>query len=201
MIVAVTSPVLSFAVKPTLLGEKVLLRPVAVTDTPGLVELLNDPQVRRLTGSHLRVPPESERERAEQWYASRAGQDDRLDLAVVERATGGYVGEVVLNELDTDNRSCGFRIALVGPRAFGRGLGTEATRLILTYAFETVGVHRVELEVFAFNPRARHVYERVGFLHEGTKRQALCWQGDWVDTHIMAVLADDWAAHHGRPRP
>ena len=201
MIVAMTSIALSFAVKPTLLGEKVLLRPVAVTDTPGLVELLNDPEARRLTGTHTRVWSETERERAEQWYASRAEQTDRLDLAVVERSTGGYVGEVVLNELDPDNRSCGFRIALVGPRVFGRGFGTEATRLILAHAFETVGVHRVELEVFEFNPRARHVYERVGFVHEGTKRQALHWHGEWVDTHIMAVLADDWAAHRGRPRP
>lgn len=183
------------------LGEKVLLRPVVVTDAPGLVELLNDPEARRLTGTHTRVPSEAERERAEQWYASRAEQTGRLDLAVVERSSDGYVGEAVLNELDPDNRSCGFRIALVGPRVFGRGFGTEATRLVLAHAFQTVGVHRVELEVFEFNPRARHVYEQVGFVHEGTKRQALHWHGEWVDTHIMAILADDWAAHRGRPQP
>ena len=56
-------------------------------------------------------------ERAEQWYSSRAAEDDQLDLAVVEQATGEYVGEVVLNDLHADNRSCSFRIALVGPRA------------------------------------------------------------------------------------
>jgi RimJ/RimL family protein N-acetyltransferase len=200
MIVGMTSHTLSFAVRPTLIGEKVLLRPVAVTDTPGLVELLNEPDVRRLTGTHTRVPPEMERERAEQWYSSRAEQDDRLDLAIVEQTTGGYVGEVVLNELDVDNRSCGFRIALVGPRTFSRGYGTEATRLILAHAFDAVGVHRVELEVFAFNPRARHVYEQVGFVHEGTKRQALQWQGEWVDSHLMAILAEDWFTHRGRRR-
>src|SRR5262245_27634180 len=136
MIVTMTSAVLSFAVRPTLVGEKVLLRAITVIDAPGLVELLNDPEVRRLTGPRVPVSPETEREHAERWYASRAEHDDRLDLAIVEHATGGYVGEVVLNELDADNRSCGFRIALVGPRAFGRGLGTEATELILAHAFE-----------------------------------------------------------------
>lgn len=142
----------SFAVKPTLVGERVLLRPVAAGDAAGLVEILNDPEVRRLTGTHSQASSGAELERAEQWYSSRAGYDNRLDLAIVEQRTNSYVGEVVLNELDADNRSCSFRIALVGPRVFGRGYGTEATRLVLSHAFGAVGVHRVTLEVFAFNP-------------------------------------------------
>ncbi|MFB9236324.1 GNAT family N-acetyltransferase [Plantactinospora siamensis] len=192
-------PTPSFAVKPTLVGQRVLLRPVAADDAVGLVEMLNDPEVRRLTGTRRQARPGTELERAEQWYSSRSADENRLDLAIVERHTNSYVGETVLNELDADNRSCSFRIALVGPRAFGRGYGTEATRLILSHAFGTVGMHRVALEVFAFNPRARHVYEQVGFVHEGTKRQALHWQGDWIDAHIMAVLAEDWSAHCGYP--
>lgn len=199
MIVAMAPLIPSFAVKPTLVGERVLLRPVAVDDAAGLVEMLNDPEVRRLTGTRRQVRSGTELERAEQWYSSRAADYDRLDLAIVEQHTDSYVGEAVLNELDADNRSCSFRIALVGPRAFGRGYGTEATRLILSHAFETVGLHRVALEVFAFNSRAQHVYEQVGFVCEGTKRQALHWQGAWVDAHIMAVLAEGWSAHRGYP--
>lgn len=164
-----------------------LLRPVGPGDVPGLLELLRDEESARLTGSHAEIDPAV----AENWYATRGEHDDRLDLAIVEREGGAYVGEVVVNELDPDNRSCGFRICLIGPRAFGRGYGTEATRLILAHVFDTVGVNRVELEVYAFNPRARHVYEKVGFVHEGTKRQALLWDGEWVDAHLMAVLASD----------
>lgn len=185
---------LSFAQKPTLVGDLVLLRPVGAGDVDGLVEMLVDPEGNRLTGTHAVFDPESaaDLEKAERWYASRADHDDRLDLAIVEREGGTYVGEVVLKELDTDNRACGFRISLIGPRAFGRGYGTEATRLIVEHAVETVGVNRIELEVFDFNPRARHVYEKVGFVYEGTKRQALRWDGEWVDTHMMAIVASDW---------
>jgi RimJ/RimL family protein N-acetyltransferase len=55
-----------------------------------------------------------------------------------------------------------------------------------------VGIHRIELEVYDFNPRARHVYEKIGFIHEGTKRDALLWDGAWVDCHCMALLEPDW---------
>lgn len=106
-----------------------------------------------------------------------------------------------MDDLDPDNRSCSFRIALIGPRAYNRGFGSEATSLVLAHAFETAGLHRVELEVHDFNPRARHVYERAGFVYEGTKRQALLWQGQWIDTHIMAVVLDraDGGCGHWEP--
>lgn len=182
----------TFARKPVLTGELVVLRPVSVDDAPGLVELLHDPEGRKMTGTHGSVRPGVE-ERARNWYGSRADQGDELYLAITERSTGEFVGEVVLQNLDADNRSCSFRIALVGPRVYGRGFGSEATALILAHAFETAGVHRVELEVHDFNPRARHVYERSGFIYEGTKRQALLWEGQWIDTHIMAVTASDRA--------
>jgi RimJ/RimL family protein N-acetyltransferase len=189
----VTSP--SFAGKPTLTGTRVLLRPVSAADAAGLFELVNDPEGSRLTGTHA----EFTFEQVERWYATRADHDDRLDLAIVDLAGGGYVGEVVLNDLDQYNHSCGFRISLIGPRAFGRGFGTEATRLAVAHAFESVGLHRVGLEVYDFNPRARRVYEKVGFTYEGTSRQALYWDGEWVDAHLMALLASDWAEHRGHP--
>ncbi len=180
---------ISFADKPTLTGDLVHLRPLTAADVPAVMAGLADAESNRLTGTHSRFTPEQVETALREW----AARDDRIDLAIIELATGRHAGEVVLNDLDVDNSSCGFRIAL--PSAYtDRGLGTEATRLILGHAFDTVGVHRVELEVFAFNPRARRVYEKVGFVYEGTKRQALRWQREWIDTHVMAMLADDWAA-------
>lgn len=198
MLRSMTAEELAFAEAPTLTGEQIVLRPVAVADAPGLVKLLYDPEVRRLTGTHGSVRP-GVLERAEQHYGSRAEQHDELNLAIVHQQTGDFLGEVVLDKLEAHNRCCNFRIALVGPEAFGRGYGAEATRLILAHAFETVGLNRVELQVYAFNPRARRVYERVGFVHEGTKRQALRWDDEWVDAECMALLAEDWSGHRVRP--
>jgi RimJ/RimL family protein N-acetyltransferase len=187
---------ISLADKPTLPGHKVLLRPVEAADV--VLALEPDPEGDRLTGSHPR-PGGLTLEQRTAWYATRADFDDRLDLAVVDRASGRFAGEVVLNELDADNQSCNFRIFLFYSQNRNRGLGTEATRLILAHAFDTVGLHRVDLEVYAYNPRARRVYEKVGFVYEGTKRQSLLWDGARVDADIMSILADEWAVHHGYP--
>jgi RimJ/RimL family protein N-acetyltransferase len=190
-------PMPNFREKPVLAGETVVLRPVIADDAVDMLEVLADGDVLRLTGSHGTLSPDDV-EPMRQWYGSRADHEDRLDLAAVDPASGRYVGEVVLNELDPNNNSCSFRIAL-GATGQNRGLGTEATRLVLGYAFERVGLHRISLEVYSFNSRARRVYEKVGFQAEGVLRDALLWEGQRFDAHVMSILAHEWAEHRGRP--
>ncbi|WP_344856544.1 GNAT family protein [Planomonospora alba] len=164
------------------------LRPVGPEHVDGLWELVNDPETARLTGSHGTITYES----AAAWYGSRAEHDDRLDLAICAAEDDSYVGEIVLNELDADNLSCNLRIALAGPRVFGRGYGTEAIRLVLDHAFATTDLHRIGLEVFDFNDRAVRVYRKIGFVEEGVRRDALLWEGRRHDSIIMSVLRPDW---------
>ncbi len=186
------------SVKPTLVGERVVLRPFTPADIDAMAVVLADPEVNRLTGSvHTTAeatgrPPVHD-DATRRWYETRADAGDRLDLAIVDRATDRCVGEVVLNHWEPENQACSFRI-LVGPQGRDRGLGSEATRLVLRHAFTATDLYRVELSVFAFNPRARHVYERAGFVVEGTRRAALVFDGERVDDLVMAVLRPDWEA-------
>lgn len=190
-----------FTVKPTLVGEKAILRPFCEADYPAMATALADPEVRKLTGSvhdesDLSAPDDIEK--LLDWYRTRNVQPDRLDLAVVDKASATCVGEVVLNEYDAGNRSCNFR-TLIGPGGRDRGLGTEALRLIAGYGFEQLGLHRISLEVYAFNPRARRVYEKAGFVAEGVLRDALRYGDTWVDATVMSVLDHEWTRHHGHP--
>lgn len=188
----------SLAHKPTLRGEAVILRPFTEADIAAMGPILADPEVQILTGS-VATRAEAERasatldERTLAWYRSRADQGDRLDLAIVDATSGACVGEAVLNDVDAEQRSCNFRI-LIGPAGRGRGLGTEATRLILDHAFATTELHRIELEVYSFNPRARRAYEKAGFVAEGVRRDALLFDGEWINAEVMSVLRSD-------PRP
>ncbi|MFI1829899.1 GNAT family N-acetyltransferase [Streptomyces sp. NPDC020412] len=179
-----------FSLKPTLRGERVTLRPFTEADVPTMVEILSDPDVLHFTGA----PDDDETADSalHAWYTSRNDQTDRLDLAVVNRANGEVVGEVVLHEWDPANQNCRFR-TLIGPKGRDRGLGTEATRLIVGHGFTHVGLHRIALSVYDFNPRARRVYEKVGFVAEGIEREVLRHRGEWVDATAMSMLASDWA--------
>jgi RimJ/RimL family protein N-acetyltransferase len=113
--------------------------------------------------------------------------------------TGECVGEAVLNQWDPGNGSCNFRI-FIGPKGRDRGFGTEATRLIVGYGFEHLGLHRISLEVYAFNPRARRAYEKVGFRAEGVLRESLRYNGEWIDATVMSILAPEWGHEAGRPK-
>lgn len=179
-------------------GERVVLRPFSEDDIAAMGPVLADPEMLRLTGSvhtteeaHAASPVLDERTLT--WYRTRHEQTDRLDLAVIDRASDTCVGEVVLNEWEPDNRACNFRI-LLGSGGRNRGLGSEATRLVLQWAFSRTDLERISLEVYAFNPRAEHVYRRAGFVMEGRKRAALRFDGVGVDALVMAALREEWLA-------
>lgn len=144
---------------------------------------LEDPEIGRLTGSRGTFS----REVVEQWLLTRAEQTDRVDWAVHRRSDNEFLGEAVLNDIDLDNCSANFRVWLL-PAHWGHGYGTEVATLALAHAFEVLQLHRVELSVFAFNPKAQRAYEKAGFTVEGRRRHALRWDDAWHDDLIMAAL-------------
>lgn len=184
-----------FAAKPTLLGQRVVLRPFEPADIDAMGPILADPEVLRLTGSvttsrEIEEASPQLSDRVREWYQTRADQADRLDLAILDREAGRCVGEVVLNDVRAAEEACNLRI-LIGPDGRGRGLGTEAVRLIVDHAFATTSMNRVSLDVLASNPRARRAYERVGFAVEGVLVEDVIFDGERDDSVLMALLRRD----------
>ncbi|GGO01358.1 hypothetical protein GCM10010969_23640 [Saccharibacillus kuerlensis] len=162
-----------------------------------MLAILSESEVQRLTGSASddqeagTAMGSEEIERTRDWYASRNAQNDRMDLAIVNRESRELVGEAVFNEYDDYTNNVNFRI-LIGSAGQGKGLGTEAVRLFLQYGFEQLGLHRVGLEVFSFNPRAERVYVKSGFVLEGVKREDFRYNGEYVDTKVYGILRSDY---------
>lgn len=174
--------------KPILRGERVTLRPLTAVDAAAVFASMADAEVMRLTGTQQQFTLAQ----VEAFCRRVAEADDRADYAITLGDDPAYIGEVVLNEIDWENRTANFRIALAGQRYFGKGYGSEATRLIVDYGFKQLKLHRIELEVYDFNPRAQRVYEKAGFVREGVRRDVLLWDGEYHSAIVMSVLRHEY---------
>ena len=175
--------------QPILTGGNILLRPLDRTDARTMFESLDDAEVAKLTGSHETFTFDA----VERFCMGVNEQLDRFDYVICNPDDLSQpLGEMVLNEIDSNNLCANFRCALYGQGNFGRGLGSEAIALLMDFAFSELKLNRIELEVYEFNERAIHVYEKIGFRHEGRKREALNWQGTHYDALVMGLIASDW---------
>lgn len=175
-----------------LIGERVYLRPYTPADADLLLAGANEPESARLTGTQQTFT----REQIDA-YIRRNLQpgEDRAAFMFADVTDDRAVGEVVINEIDAANRSANIRIAIFAPVDWGKGYGTEAMRLMVRYGFETLKLHRIELGVYDFNPRAQRAYEKVGFQREGLLRDALFWEGTYYNMIIMSILEHEWRQH------
>ncbi|MEZ4714554.1 MAG: GNAT family protein [Caldilineaceae bacterium] len=109
--------------------------------------------------------------------------------------SGRCVGTAWLHSLRTVERQARYAIGIFGASVWNRGIGLEATRLVLAYAFETLHLHRVDLRVLAFNTRAIAMYQRAGFVIEGTERDGAWINGRWESDVWMSILEEEYDGH------
>lgn len=173
---------LNLTEKPRISGQKINLRPFTERDISPLIDILKEEDVIKLTGSDDLLDLDV----VYNWYRTRNNQPDRLDLAIVLKDSDEIIGEVVLNEYNKENHTMNFRI-LIGENGQGKGYGTEATQLVLTYIFEKTNLAAVTLSVYPFNPRAKHVYEKIGFELKSVEKEEWDEEGIVVDFFNMKL--------------
>lgn len=148
-----------------------------------------DREVARLTGSKRAFT-----EKEVLSFFENALEDPDWHYFLICSPEGRIIGESVINEIDWDRRCANFRIAIFHPEYRGRGVGTWATRLTRDYAFAGLKLHRLELEVYSFNPRAEKAYAKAGFQREGVLRDAVRDGDGYGSVILMAILESDWLA-------
>lgn len=102
------------------------------------------------------------------------------------------IGICGLHRIDWISRRATFGIAIYAKDRWSKGYGTEALMLLLNYAFSRLNLHKVRLEVYAHNARARKVYERCGFKETGVEPEHVFKDGVYHDSITMTVLRRDW---------
>jgi len=152
-------------------------RLATVADIPAIMSLEGNPVARQFVG---------------QWSEDRhratlTGSDGRY---YVNEDGGAIDAYVILRGLSEDSRSIELKRVVVA--APGQGLGRRILTEVIRIAFRELGAHRLFLDVFEDNDRARHLYESLGFKYEGVMRQAAHRDGRWFDLHLMSMLESEY---------
>ena len=168
-------------------GRLVRLSASRPEDAAAFSRWSHDAEYRRNLDSDV-VRPESEDAYARRdsgssfFFPVRTLEDDQL------------IGFVALFSIEWSNAAGTVAIGIGEPDYRDRGYGTDAMRTILRYAFDELSLHRVGLDVNGNNPRAIHVYEKIGFRHEGVRREAIHRDGQRIDRIYMGILRNEWEA-------
>ncbi len=174
-------------------GPLLRLRPVTDNDLGDLLRWVSDPGVVEFYGQ----PPGSINETRAQYLEADVNPVWRF---VIEYEGRG-VGEIQYWHQYPGSDyawSAGIDIFIGEPDARDRGLGTEAVRTMLSYLFDQRGLHRVTIDPEVANMRAIRTYEKAGFRLDGVLRHNAFEHGEYVDTHFMSILEDEWPAARGR---
>ena len=179
-------------------GPRVRLRLLERTDLPRYQELFSEPEISLHYGG-LGVP-ENLNQLQRRFDAGEFDTTDRfLVLAIETEVT--LIGTMVLrNEENLPSRSATFGIIIGDPAYLDRGYGTEASTLLLDYAFAVLGYHKVNLDLFEYNARAQAMYEKLGFVVEGRRRENHWTRGRFWDDILMGITAEEWWSRNGPPR-
>jgi diamine N-acetyltransferase len=173
-----------------IVGERVALGPIRRDLLPLYQRWLNDFGTLRT----LFIPPRPmtlEEETA--WYERAAAPDASVvHFTIYETAAWRPIGNSQWLAIDFRNRTAEMGIFIGDAADRGKGYGTEATRLMLDYAFTALGLHSVMLTVYAYNPAAHRAYEKAGFRVFG-RRHACHWMGGRLwDEIYMECLASEF---------
>ena len=177
-------------------GQRIRLRGIERSDLPCFQAWLNDPEVREGLSTYLPLSMAEE----EQWFERMLRMDpEEKPLAIELKEENGWrlIGDVGFFNLEWANRSAELGIFIGDKSVWNKGYGSESVQVLLKHGFETLNLHRIYLRVYSTNPRAIRSYEKVGFVLEGTLREAVYRHGRYADVHIMSVLRSQWNAAEG----
>jgi diamine N-acetyltransferase len=174
-----------------IIGNRLRLRAIERSDLARFTVWLNDPEVRR----HLSLILPLSLVEEEDWFESMLKRPLREHPYVMEIHQNDDwvpIGNIGLMDIDDTARSAEVGIFIGEKSYWNQGYGTEAMRLILSHAFQTLNLHRVFLHVDETNTGGVRAYEKAGFIHEGRQRAARFDDGKYIDVLMMSILSEEW---------
>lgn len=176
---------------PRLLGERVMLREYQAEDIGAIRGWVNDETVTRYLSTRY-WPPQTMVDSQEFLSHMLQSSHNAYNFVIADRADGHYIGQLDIFRVDWRLRCGEIGMVIGGAQDRGRGIGREALELLKRFAFLTLGLERLEMDVHMDNLPARRCYEKAGFRLEGVKRHAFYTEGRFCDVGMMSMLRGDY---------
>jgi len=174
---------------PTLTGSLVTLRELRITDAPALFASLTADEVTRF----ISPPPNSVEgfERFIAWTLRQRAAGQYVCFAVVPRGSDFAIGLFQVRSLDAGLASAewGFALAV---EFWGTGVFVDGAKLVVQFAFDVVGSHRLEARAAVLNGRCNRALRKIGAVREGLLRKSFLRNGEYIDQALWTILAEDW---------
>jgi RimJ/RimL family protein N-acetyltransferase len=176
---------------PVLQGARVVLRELRISDATSLFAMLGAEEVARF----ISPPPTSVEgfEKFIAWTLRQRSAGTYACFAVTIRGYDTAIGIFQLRQLDADFRMAEWGFAIGSP-FWGTGVFREGADLMLDFAFETVGVHRLEARASVQNGRGNGALRKIGAVREAVLRKSFLRNGEHVDQVLYAIIEDEWRA-------
>ena len=180
---------------PVLTGAGITLRELELSDAPSLLAMLTTEEVTRFIS-----PPPSTVEGFERfitWTKDQRAAGHNICFAVVPAGMTTAIGLFQVRSLVSDFSTAEWGFAL-GSAFWGTGLFAEGARLVIDFAFDTVGIHRLEARASAENGRGNGALRKLGAVQEGLLRRAFLRHGRYHDQVLWSIIDSDWVAANQR---
>ena len=176
---------------PVLSGKRVTLRELRASDAPSLFAMLTTEEVSRF----ISPPPTTVDgfERFIAWTIRQRSAGTYACFAVTLHGSDTAIGIFQLRELDPGFGTAEWGFAIGSP-FWGTGAFMEGAELMVQFAFETVGVHRLEARAAVRNGRGNGALRKIGAVQEGVLRKAFLKDGEYLDQVLWTILDEDWDA-------
>ena len=174
---------------PVLAGGQVLLRELEISDAASLFAMLTSEEVARF----ISTPPTTLEGfvRFIIWTHEQRRDGQSVCYAVVPRGLTAAIGIFQVRELERGFATAEWGFA-IGSAYWGTGMFVDSSKLVIDFAFDTLGVHRLEARAAVANRRGNAALQKVGAVHEAILRRSFVRNGEYLDQALWTILDSEW---------
>lgn len=169
-------------------GNLIYLRPIQITDVnETYLNWINSPEI-----NFGLVTRSATMEELKQYVQKKIETPNCYFFAICDKNTSKHIGNIKLDFYDPSAKVIELGILIGEKNYWGKGIGYEAGKLVIDYAFSNLDIRKIWAAVYSNNPASKRMFEKLGFKIEGIQKEHICINGQYLDKLLMAIFKQEW---------